>query len=538
MDSTAQKAVKADSAKKATNESDKLLAKLGKKDFSHIEYRYIHKDGTARWVRSSTNPLIRDGKVVGGMGSLADIHKRKMAEKKMLRSEERYRSLIDSSDSTILMVDAKGTCLYVNKILSDMLGMPSDIITGMKISELFLPDTVTQMKTDFNQVFTVNTGIKREVKEDIAGVTNWFSLNIQPVRNESGIPYAVMVVGTNITETKKAEILVKESEKKYKALFLDSPEAYMITRNGIYIECNKASVDLIGGDRSSIIGKTPGQISAEFQPDGRKSSEYLNEIIEETFKTGRNSFEWLCKRVDGSLFLTQTHLALIDYEGEKVIFGVWRDITKQKEEEETLRKLLKVVDQTPVSIVITDLEGIIEYANPKTFETSGYSPEEFIGKKPRAFRPNDTEKRKFDDLWKKVESGKIWQGVFHSKRKNGEFYWEASTVAPVANESGKITHYIFIKTDITAKIGTEKALADSERRYREVATHSRSVIWEVDKKGLITYVSPNSEMVYGYKPEELIGKKHFYDLSPEKMRAEFKKKVLDMIRRGGGDKKL
>lgn len=508
------------------------LSNLGTKDFSFLEYRYLHKDGTARWVSSSTNPLIRDGKVVGGMGSLTDIHERKLAEDKMSQSEEKYRSLIDSADAAITMVDTKGNYLYLNSIASAPFGISPDKMAGMNVRELFQPDQVTQMIRDIDHVVTTNSGIVKEVEANIAGITKWFRTSIQPVRNESGNPYAVLIFSTNITEKKLAEILVVESEKKYKSLFFNSPEAYLIVRDGIFIECNNASEDLIGGDWSAIIGKTPDQISPEYQPNGKKSSEYVKEVIDEAFRTGKNSFEWFHKRIDGTIFLAQIHLAIIDYEGDKAIFVTWQNITKQKAEEEQLRKLSQAVEQYPVSIVITNIEGNIEYANPKARETTGYSLEELIGKNPRVLQSGETAKEEYVNLWETIGSGKEWHGTFHNKRKTGELYWESSTIAPVIDDVGKITHYIAIKEDITERRKTEEALSASERRYSQVATHSRSVIWEVDMNGLYTYVSPIAEIVYGYKPEDLIGKRYFYDLHPEKIRAEFKKTGLDMINKG------
>ena len=336
----------------------------------------------------------------------------------------------------------------------------------------------------------------------------------------------------DITERIKIETSLKENEKKYKSLFFDSPEAYLIATDGVFIECNKASEDLIGGDRSSLIGKTPDQISPEYQPNGKRSSEYVNEVIEKAFITGKNSFEWYHKRVNNSVFLAQIHLAIIDYEGKKAIFVTWKDITKRKKEEEELRKLSQAVNQSPVSIIITNLEGNIEYANPKALETTGYSLAELIGENPRVLQSGETPKNEYVSLWETIRSGKEWHGIFHNKRKTGELYWESSTIAPVIDDSGKITHYVAIKEDITGKRKIEEALADSEKRYSQVANHSRSVIWEVDMNGMYTFISPISEIVYGYKPDELIGKKYFFDLHPQDKRDEFRKTGMEMIRSG------
>jgi PAS domain S-box-containing protein len=510
--------------------ANNILRILGGEFVSSTEYKSRREDGSLFDVEVNTDFIRdKDNNPVSILIILRDISARKQSEEKLRQGEEKYRSLIDSSDAAITMVDNNGNYLYLNQIAAAPYGILPEKMVGMNVQSLFPADQVTQMMTDIRNVISYNEGIEKEVEAKIAGETQWLRTSVQPVRDTSGIPYAALISATDITDKKLAEILVMESEKKYKSLFFDSPEAYLIVRDGIFIECNKASEDLLGGDRSYIIGKTPDQISPEFQPNGKRSSNYVQEVIAEAFRTGTNSFEWFHKRADGIVFLAQIHLAIIDYEGKKAIFVTWQDITKRKKEEEELRKLSQAVNQSPVSIVITNLEGNIEYANPKARETTGYSLEELIGKNPRVLQSGETPKNEYINLWETIGSGKAWHGTFHNKKKTGELYWESSTIAPVIDESGKITHYVAIKEDITEKRKTEEALADSEKRYSQVATHSRSVIWEVDMHGMYTYLSPISEIVYGYKPEELIGKKYFFDLHPEDKRNEFRKAGMELI---------
>jgi hypothetical protein len=149
------------------------------------------------------------------------------------------------------------------------------------------------------------------------------------------------------------------------------------------------------------------------------------------------------------------------------IHGAFQDISESKFSEWQVKKLSMAVEQSPVSIFITDTAGIIEYVNPKVIEVTGYSLEELIGKTPNIFSAGLTPKRVYDKLWKTISSGKEWRGEFHNKKKNGEFYWELASISPILNEKGVITHYLAIKEDITVHKEMVKDLIIAKVRAEE-----------------------------------------------------------------------
>jgi PAS domain S-box-containing protein len=125
------------------------------------------------------------------------------------------------------------------------------------------------------------------------------------------------------------------------------------------------------------------------------------------------------------------------------------DTFDRKRTEDELRKLSQAVEQSPVSIVVTNLEGNIEYANPKACETTGYALEELVGQNPRVLKSGETIANEYALLWSAITSGQQWKGLFHNKRKNGELYWESATIGPIRDSLGNITHYLAVKEDIT-----------------------------------------------------------------------------------------
>ena len=210
-----------------------------------------------------------------------------------------------------------------------------------------------------------------------------------------------------------------------------------------------------------------------------------------------------------------------------------QDITLRREAEDHLRIWQRAVEQSPVSIVITNLAGDIEYVDQKATETTGYTREELIGKNPRMLKSGETSDEEYEELWANISNGNEWKMNFHNKRKNGELYWELTRLVPIIDVRGKITHYLAIKEEHVTKTKDElrEELVLSDRRFSQVAAHSRTVVWEVDKKGMVKYVNSVAQSVYGYSPDELIGKKYFYDLYPEAVRQKLKNEWFEIFER-------
>ena len=127
------------------------------------------------------------------------------------------------------------------------------------------------------------------------------------------------------------------------------------------------------------------------------------------------------------------------------------DITERKHSEEEVHKLSHAIQQSPVAVVITNLEGDIEYANPKASELSGYSLQELLGKNPRILSSGTKPINEYEELWDTIISGKEWRGEFQNKKKSGELYWVSSLISPIFSETGEIILYLAVQEDISEK---------------------------------------------------------------------------------------
>ena len=144
-----------------------------------------------------------------------------------------------------------------------------------------------------------------------------------------------------------------------------------------------------------------------------------------------------------------------------------------RQDEETVRKLSSVVDQSPSMVFITDTDGIIEYINPKFTEIIGYSAEEAIGQNPRLLKTEDTPPEVHADLWRTIKSGGEWRHEIKDKCKDGKEFWAYATIAPIHSTEGKITHYVAVHENITERKKAELAIKTAKERA-EVANRAKT----------------------------------------------------------------
>ncbi len=158
-----------------------------------------------------------------------------------------------------------------------------------------------------------------------------------------------------------------------------------------------------------------------------------------------------------------------------LFFLVKKHMQKLKSAETELRKLSHAVEQSPVGIIITNTEGIIEYVNPKVTQLTGFAADELYGKDTSIFSSGETTLKEYKLLWETLRSGEIWHGEFHNKKKNGELYWESATISPVLDANCNISHFLAIKEDITDRKASEIALNESKELLRKFASHLQNV---------------------------------------------------------------
>ncbi|MEI6683130.1 MAG: response regulator [Bacteroidota bacterium] len=246
---------------------------------------------------------------------------------------------------------------------------------------------------------------------------------------------------------KKSEEALRKSEEKYRTIFENVQDIfYQTDLEGTVIEISPSIQYFSEFSREEIIGSPVSDLYAD-----KKDREVLLTAIQRNGEL--RDYEVKLKTKTGVIKYVSINARLI-YDAQKRpnhIDGALRDVTERKNAEKQIRLLSRAIEQSPVTIMITDKDGNIEYVNPKFTEVTGYSLDEVTGKNPNLLQSGAQTREFYRELWTTILSGNNWHGEFHNRKKNGESYWEDALISSMVNPEGVISHFIGVKMDITEK---------------------------------------------------------------------------------------
>lgn len=178
----------------------------------------------------------------------------------------------------------------------------------------------------------------------------------------------------------------------------------------------------------------------------------------------------------------------------------------QRERDEILaRQLARAVEQSPVSIVMVNQKGNIDYVNPKFVELTGYNASEAVGRNPRFLQSGNKTREEYAELWRTIKGGNTWHGIFCNKKKNGDIFWEQASISPIIDHDGHISHYVAVKEDITERRQVEARLHQVLTLKRAILEHAGHAIISTNPQGVITTFNPSAERLLGYRSDEMVG---------------------------------
>lgn len=429
------------------------------------------------------------------------IKREKRASDLLLKeSEEKIQSIFRAAPVGIGLVVSR-VLFEVNDTLCTLIGYQRNELIG-KSSQILYPskeeyDRVGKKK--YSQIDLKGRGSIETVFKCKDGRLLNVILSSTPL-DQTDLLKGVTFTVLDITERKLAEVALRESEEKFRSIAENLSDIIFLTDTNGILTYVSPSVEVIGYSSDELSGRFFGDflIDGELEKAMVFFSNALNSI--------NNSFtvQLLFKRKNGRSFYAELSGAAFTIGNDvKGVLGLLRDISDKMKREEDLRKLSLVVEQNPVSIVITNTDGIIEYANPKMCEVTGFSNDELLGKNSSVLSSGEKSTQEYKLLWDTIKSGNDWKGEFHNRKKNGELYWESATLSPIKNEKDEITHYLGIKEDITLRKVLEESTRESEKRYRELFLNNPVPTYIFDEITL-GFVEVNDAAVesYGYSRDE------------------------------------
>ncbi|WP_461519511.1 bifunctional diguanylate cyclase/phosphodiesterase [Porticoccus sp.] len=381
----------------------------------------------------------------------------RLAKRMTSKLRDSEASLIESQRIASLgnyAIDMPSGSWTSSEVLDQLLGIDNTFVRSMERWEsLIHPEDRDQADRRFKKTLHA----KKELFEREYRIIRHDNQEERWMHESAKLKYdddenVVSILGTiqDITERKIVEQALQESEEKYRRLFDLSEDPMWLISDGCFVMANLAAAQLMGYETNeALINRRPHELSPEFQQDGKRSDDEAIAMMSIADRKGYHRFEWTHKKKSGEEFIVEVSLTRIPYGRGHALFCIWRDITERKEIEANLIKLLLAVEQSPSSVVITDLDSRIEYVNQTFVHTTGYSKEDVIGQNPRILQSGKTPKLTYEEIWAHLVKGEPWHGELINQRKDGSHFTELVTISPVRQPDGKITNYLAVKQDIS-----------------------------------------------------------------------------------------
>lgn len=399
-------------------------------------------------------------------GIIHDITERERIAQGLIESEEKFRNMADFSP-VALGIYQDDNWVYINPAAIEMSGYSKEELFSKKFWEFADPEY---------HEFVRNNGVSRQIGDEQPksyelkirsknGDARWVYLKGGGIKY-NGRPAGIVSI-IDISEKIKAEKEIQAERLLLRTLIDNLPDPiYVKDSEARKLLANLADVQNIGcKNEAEVLGKTDLELFAGIK--GKRGFEEDMEVIRNA-KPLINREEAFMSQTGIQRWLLTSKIPLLDNKGKSIgLVGIGRDITDMKKAEEQIKKLFKSIEQSPSTIVITDVQGNIEYVNPKFTEITGYKAEEVMGQNPRILKSGKNPQEVYVQMWNTISHGDVWRGEFQNRKKNGELYWEWATVTSIKNEDGLITNYLAIKEDISFRKQMEAELIVARNKALE-----------------------------------------------------------------------
>lgn len=422
----------------------------------NVEHRLHLPDGTTRLVLANgeTGKHDADGKPLTLIGMVQDITVRRQAERALQDSEQRFRHLFDNAADGIFIANQDGTYTDVNANGCRMLGYHCDELLGKNIADLIPPSDVARLMRSKQRFLDDRNFVEVEEwdlrRKDGSYLSTEISARILPDGRW-------MAIVRDISERRRMQQELARHAAEISDLYDNAPCGYhSVDRDMRFVKINNTELEWLGYTREEVVGQ-------KRMPDllTPASAQIYRYKFPEMVEHGQmRDLELEVVRKDGSVMpvLLNTS-AIVDASGNFVMTRTTVfDITKMVQAQQELRRAAIVFEHTHDAILVTDASGNITAVNRAFSKITGYQPEEVIGKNPRVLKSERHDNGFYEQMWNGIERKGSWQGELWDRKKSGELFptWQSITV--VKDETGKVTDYVSVFSDITSIKETEAQL--------------------------------------------------------------------------------
>ncbi len=467
--------------------------------FTNIEFHSRMKSGEIR-VGLSSSEVINIGGKECRIVVITDITERKKAEEALKNSEEKFIKVFHANPNPLCIASIEGeTFIDVNDSYLRFTGYTREETIGRTSAELGLWENEDDLKTMRSILMQKRRIFNHQFASRVKSGELKTILFSTEIINIAGKMCAVIAI-TDITERKKAEEALKDSEEKFSKAFNSSAIAICISslKDGRIVDVNASSTRFTGYSREELIGHTAMEVGLW----GDLIDPKLMQMIIEN-KGIFSNLEYPSRMKSGEIRIGLTSSDAITIKGEPCIISVTADITERKEMEGKLKVFSQAVENAYDSFVLTDMNGNITYANESANKIFNYSAEEMVKLNVAQFVENPEDVK---NIIKEIEMKGFWSGETAAIRKNKDKFSVNLSISLVKDADGKSLKMLGVFRDITERKKAEEALKDSEEKFSRAFNSSANAVCIVsltDNK----YVEINDSFCRftGYTRKEIIG---------------------------------
>ena len=391
-------------------------------------------------------------------------------EERRHRSEVMFSSILNSVPHAVFWKDRQSVYLGCNQVFARAAGLtdPGHIVGKSDFDLPWEKSQAEKYRADDQEVMQ-----KREAKLHIVeqiklgeGGQRWLETSKMPLLDAAGQVYGLLGVFEDITERKRAETALSESEARFRMLIRNLNAGVVLHDASARITYfNEMALELLGLSREQLLGKTSLDLSwnvihddgSPFPGDTHPAVMALatrrpvRDVVMGVYNPVQRDRTWLLASAE-------------PLPGEPLqVIVVFHDITRLRMTEARLHLQGQALEATANVVVITDTNGSIEWVNPAFTRSTGYTFEEAIGRNPRILKSGLQPEATYGELWRTITTGNSWSGELINSRKDGTQYSEEVTITPVRDRTGTITHFVAVKQDITQRKLLEKQLFETQR---------------------------------------------------------------------------
>ncbi|TXT46336.1 MAG: signal transduction histidine kinase nitrogen specific NtrB [Limisphaerales bacterium] len=475
-----------------------------------VEFRLRHKDGSYRWILAHGSVVSGpDGQPVRMLGSHVDITARKLAEEALQRSRERLRSIIEAEPECVKIVGRGGELQDINPMGLTFLEAGSiEEARSRPLMDYILPPYRAAF-ADVHQRVLQGQRIRIEYEcEGLRGTRRWLETQAVPFPGEPGEETSLLSITRDVSERKRTELLLRESEQKFGTLFRNSPAAIaLITpEDGLILEANESYCQLVGYTHGELVGHTVFELNLNADPAFRQ------QVVQELLQVGRKrGISTAYRHRSGELRQVVVSSELIELSGRRVILAISQDITDLHRTQQLLRSTEKRVEA-----IVQSVDGIVWEANPQTFQFTFISPqaERLLGyplAQWTAARDFWAEHIHPDDREQAVNycQARTRQGLNHDFEyrmiaADGRILWIRDLVT-VVMEGDQPARLRGIMVDITDRKETEAALRQRNALLQTVVESTTDPIFAKDLAGRYQLLNTACAKALGAPIEHILG---------------------------------